>query len=305
MNPSWTNLITAWTEFRGAARQPWYRVEAAVNALPEVERAPALAWLQAQIAASPEGPRRTTFASSWLASLASGVPDLRAELFDGIVVDHHAFRANAVIQIRRRAAGLRELSLFASFVEGGVDALFAAGIAWPQLEALSLRECGPLGAVLATLTQASWMDALQSLALEDEAPLAEDALISLLTSVRLPGLRKLCLRPVAPTAACTAWLATTGVLERLETLELELWPRGDAQAALQALASRPMPVLRELTLLTHTTALSKNLFNALLDRHARPRLARLKLRVGSAPPASIAALGSRYPDLDADIEVAG
>ncbi|APR88589.1 hypothetical protein A7982_13938 [Minicystis rosea] len=302
MSASWPSLVTAWSEFLGPTRRPWYVVEHAVNALPEAERGPALAWLEAQIAASAEGPRRTTFASSWLALLERGAPDRRAELFDGIVVDNHHFGHGAVAQIVRRAAGLRELSLFECFVEGGVEALFPEGVAWTKLEFLSLRSTARLDGVIKRLAHARWTGALERLDLEDEAPLAGEELAGLLEPARVPRLRRLCLRPIQPSGAWMTWLSSTGLLEQLETLELHLMPTGDSQAWIRALAARAMPALRELTLVARGADISKGLLDALVDGRSRPRLARLDLRVRSAPRGSVDALRSRYPKLDADVD---
>lgn len=190
-------------------------------------------------------------------------------------------------------------------MEGGVEALFPEGVAWTRLEALYLRSTGRLDGAIERLARARWTGALVRLELEDEESLAGEELAALLEPARVPRLRRLCLRSIQPSAAWMTWLASTGVLEQLETLELELALPGDIQAGIRALAARATPALRELTLVARTADISRDLLNALVDRRSRPRLARLELKARSAPRASVDALQSRYPELDADVEVDG
>jgi hypothetical protein len=138
----WISLARAWAHLGKPTDGHWFHVEHAVDAFEDVQ--PAVDWLRERIRERP-GPHRTTFGRGWLKHVLTDDP--RGALVDGIAVDHYPLNAEQLARVVLKAPMLRVLSLFECHLEPGVEALFPPGVTWPNLEELSVVDCGPMGSL--------------------------------------------------------------------------------------------------------------------------------------------------------------
>lgn len=289
----WVSLAAAWSSL---PREPWFRVELAVDAF--ADPAAAIAWLKERVAEGPS-PRRTTLGRGWVTRVEKGDGDPRVELLDGIAIDNHHWGPEQVARVLRLAPQLRELCLYECLVEPGLDALFPDGVAWPELDRLELTECGESGELLKRLAEAQWATRLQRLALGGaDGVIAGAHAAALMRSDRLTSLTELTLHGVGKGFA--AALASSPVLDRLERLQLN--HPAEPAAILSAISSRATPTLRELELRADGTQIGSEVLLGLADPALRPNLQLLVLEdFGQLPKTALAQIEKSRPGLELEV----
>jgi antitoxin component YwqK of YwqJK toxin-antitoxin module len=235
----WVALVDAWKKF-DVPRSDWSFLESAIDAWPEGDRARPVDWVKARLASSDAPDRRTTASYRWAAAVFED-GDPRAELIDGIDLDHGELDSDHVAALVRRAGQMRVVCFDENLFDP--DGLFPPGVAWPKLERLRILEAGSeLHVLPRTLATATWTSALIELSLPDEQ-IADDDAAALISSPHLGALRELALWPDAGDAFIAA-IPTAPLLARVEQLQLTLAERIEDVVA--ALGARETPALREL-----------------------------------------------------------
>jgi len=233
----WLALGDAWDQL---TTEGPYGIQLAVDRWPAEQHARPLAWIDERIAS--EGcPRGWDPSTEWLRAMTdSEEPDPRTRYIDRIDLDHHALDAEQTRRLRRFAPQIVELGLVGCAVAPDLSALF--DVPWPQLESLSLHECGPVEDVIEKLRASP----LEDVSLTCE-PLSAGVIEKLVN---------------AP------WFAS------LQALRLTVEDR----AIVDALASLGMPELRELEIECYDLELTAEDIAALIEREQRPTLSILVLK---------------------------
>lgn len=214
----WQDLEDAWAEMLAEATPDGCSVGHVLDAWPDRKRGPALAWVDAQIAAG-RGPRRWT-SWSWLELLTDRDDvDPRARLVDTIDVDHAEWTPAQVTRLLRFAPQLVMICIQECGIDGGPEALFPPGVAWPRLRELYIEDddFGLSETLIDRVVSATWLGQLEVLRLDGCDPAAVDRL----AASAMPCVQTLELGVDGEvTAAQVAALLDDRRRPRLEALEL-------------------------------------------------------------------------------------
>jgi antitoxin component YwqK of YwqJK toxin-antitoxin module len=289
----WIALLDGWAKL-DAPRGTWSYVESAVDAWPDGDRARAVDWVAARLAASDRPDRRATAHYGWhLALVRDGDP--RAVLIDGLGIDHLGLGPDNIAALHRRAGQIRSLSFDEVDFDPGVDALFPPDVAWPRLEHVYIHDCGnDLEVVHRTFADATWTGALIELSIPD-AQVADADAAALISSPHLGALRELALWPDAGDAFIAA-IATAPVLAHVEELRLTIADRHEEVVA--ALGARETPALRELELRAWDGGtLSRATMISLTAKGRHPALERVELEGFEVPEKVLDEIRKKRPSL--------
>lgn len=178
----WAELQLAWDAWRSGpdANESFdtvdnlNRVSAlhwAVDSWPEAERDRPIEWLRRRIAAGEQPGIWRVYNPSgiWGDAIFDHDDDPRAELLDGVCLDHCELQPHQHARLVRRARQVRELVLIECNILPSIEALFAPPATWSSLERLHVEATGNENDL-----RAIWraqLPALHEFVLLDEEPL--------------------------------------------------------------------------------------------------------------------------------------